>query len=89
MINVPIMMNWNTLGHYLDDLKFLNRLNKFEFIDLLFPNSPDEAYNNAKWNSWNEDSLHFLWSCSHDKLMIIADYCNEMAEEAFNDSKDR
>lgn len=82
-------MNWNTLAHYLDDLKFLNRLNKDSFLNLLFPNSPDKTYNDNKWNKWQSDPLGFLWSCSHDKLMIIADFCNEEAEKAHHDSKDQ
>jgi len=82
-------MHWNTLAHYLDDLKFLNGLDKLSFISLLFPDSPDETYNDNKWNKWRNDPLGFLWSCSHDKLMIIADFCNEKAEEAHYDSKDQ
>jgi len=76
------MINWNILGHYLDNLKFLNRLNKFDFIELLFPNSPDERYNELKWLQFQRNPLEFLWGCSYDKLMIIADYCNECAEKA-------
>ena len=84
------MMHWNTLGHYLDDLKFLfGRLNKNDFFNLLFPDSPDERYNERKWLQFCHKPLEFLWGCSNDKLMIIADFCNEMAEEAFIDSKDR
>ena len=77
------MMHWNTLAHYLDDLKFLfGRLNRNDFLDLLFPDSPDEHYNELKWLQFRHKPLEFLWGCSYDKLMIIADYCNECAEEA-------
>ena len=56
------------------DAKYLNRLNKDSFKKLLFPNSLDDSYFNAKWELFRESKMEFIWSCSYDKLKILGQY---------------
>ena len=65
----------------LDDLKYLYRLNRHEFSELLFPQS-EEYYQKEKWDSWVFNQLHFLWGCSYDKLEILFGYINECKGES-------
>jgi len=69
------------LESVLDDLKYLNRLNRHEFCELLFPQS-EEYYQREKWDSWTDNPLHFLWGCSYDKLEILIGYINECKGES-------
>ena len=60
----------------LNDLKYLHRLNRDEFWDLLFPKSL-EYYVEPKLELFQNDKLSFLWSCSMDKIQILVDYIND------------
>jgi hypothetical protein len=64
---------YQSLINALEDLKYLNRLTKNEFIDLLFCDSVAN-YADNKWEAFCDNVLHFLWSCSSDKLIIICEY---------------
>jgi hypothetical protein len=57
-------------------LKYLNRLNKQEFTNLLFFGSVD-SYVDSKWELFQSDKLAFLWSCSKDKTLLLANYIDE------------
>lgn len=70
------MMDYDALTQVLDDLKYLNRLSKWEFKELLFPNSVGD-YADHKWVQFQANPLHFLWSCSSDKLLILLNYIEE------------
>ena len=59
-----------------DDAKYLQRLNKQEFWDLLFPTS-EQTYVDNKWELWLEGKMEFLWSCSVDKIKILAQYIDD------------
>lgn len=69
------MMDYDALTQVLDDLKYLNRLSKWEFKELLFPNA--QCYADRKWVQFQANPLHFLWSCSSDKLLILLNYIEE------------
>jgi hypothetical protein len=69
------MDDW-TLRLMLDDLKYLNRLNKHSFAELLFPKAV-ESYLDVKWLSFREHTIQFLWSCDQERLVRIVDYINE------------
>lgn len=56
------------------DAKYLNRLNKVTFKNLVFPNSPDDGYIDAKWELFKNSKMEFFWSCSYDKLNILGQY---------------
>ena len=56
-----------------DDLRYLGRLNQTAFAELLFPDSI-ESYVEPKWDLFRDDILAFLWSCSHDKIKILAQF---------------
>ena len=60
----------------LEDLKYLQRLNRQEFWELVFPNSL-EYYVDSKWELFQNDKLSFLWSCSMDKIKILVDYIHD------------
>jgi|TARA_R110000823_G_scaffold209772_1_gene339904 hypothetical protein len=62
----------------LEDLKYLTRLNVQEFRELLFPNS-EVHYLEGKWLLFRNNPLHFLWSCSTDKLEILVEYINHLS----------
>ena len=79
-------MNPNELIRIVEDLKYLNRLGHPAFVELLFPNSPDENYNMGKWVLFRDNPLAFLWSCDADRLQLIVDYING---EKYGDSKPR
>jgi|TARA_R110000796_G_scaffold166381_2_gene283319 hypothetical protein len=66
------------LTSVLNGLKYLNRLNVGEFRELLFPNS-EIHYLEGKWLLFRTNPLHFLWSCSTDKLELIIDYINQFS----------
>lgn len=70
-------MNIDQLLNTLSNLKYLDRLSYHSFVELLFPNSPIETYNEAKWNLFRDNMLVFLWSCSNDKLGLLCQYINE------------
>ena len=65
----------------LDDLKYLNRLNRHEFCELLFSQSA-QFYQDDKWDSWLDKPLYFLWGCSYDKIEALCDYINECKGES-------
>jgi hypothetical protein len=50
------------ISEILQDLKYMNRLDKMTFWELLFPNSL-EYYATEKWNLFRDSPLHFLWGC--------------------------
>ncbi len=56
-----------------NDAKYLNRLNRFDFGELLFLNSPAE-YVDKKWDIFQRGMMEFMWSCSYDKLKLLANY---------------
>jgi len=60
-----------TLKEFTDALKYIGRLNKFSFKMLLFPDAIED-YLDAKWEMFGKSPLHFLWSCSSDKLELIS-----------------
>lgn len=62
------------LQRVLSQLLYINRMNRDEFIGVMFPDSPDEHYNNAKWDLFREDPLRFLWACSRDKIEALVQY---------------
>ena len=49
---------------------------KQEFWDLLFPHS-EQNYVDNKWELWQEGKMEFLWSCSLDKVKILAQYIDD------------
>jgi len=68
---------YTTLKAAQDDLKYLERLNKIEFAELLFPDAGTQEYTDMKWDSFNHNLIHFIWSCSYDKLQLMADFIDE------------
>jgi len=73
MRQVGHLTNYKTMLRILDDLKYLHRLNKQEFWDLVFPNSL-EHYFEPKWSLFQKDKLSFLWSCQRiDEEVAPAD----------------
>ena len=58
------------------DAKYLNRLNKHDFWMLLFPDSIEEYVDN-KWDLFQRGIMEFMWSCSIDKLQLLAEYIDE------------
>lgn len=77
------MTHYKTLLRITDDLIFLDRLNREEFLMLLFPNSKREdgktpsIYALNKWDLFKRDKLEFIRSCSVDKVKILVDFINE------------
>tara|TARA_R110000823_G_scaffold295814_1_gene415795 strand:- start:4346 stop:4783 length:438 start_codon:yes stop_codon:yes gene_type:complete len=71
---------YETIKKAQEDLKYLERLSMPEFKDLLFPDAL-ENYSELKWNLFTTDKLGFIWSCSYDKLKIIAEYIDDCRGE--------
>lgn len=67
-------MHFDQLLNTLSNLKYLNRLNHPTFVELLFPDSPDEV---GKWNLFRDNMLGFLWSLSGRELGLLCQYINE------------
>lgn len=74
------------LNNILEGLKYTERFTYTQFISLLFPDSPDEQYNKAKWHLFATDRIRFLWSCSNDKLEIL---CQHIREIQYRESQGR
>ena len=59
------MTNYKTMLRIVDDLKYLDRLTKVEFWELLFTHSV-KPYVDAKWDLFKNDKLgfmtHVLWT---------------------------
>lgn len=66
----------NTLLQATEDAKYLNRLNRDSFKKLLFPKSED-SYVDRKWDLFQRNMMEFMWSCSKDKLQLLAKYITE------------
>jgi len=79
---VAHLTNYKTMLRVLDDLKYLHRLNKQEFWDLVFPNAL-EHYFEPKWTLFQKDKLSFLWSCSADKIKILVNFINNCRDEDY------
>ena len=61
------------LAGVLNDLKYMNRLSKPEFAELLFPHAiPD--YLDEKWSLFRDSPLFFLWSCDLGRIRTIGHY---------------
>ena len=78
------MSDGRTLDRMLEasnDAKYLNRLNRYDFGKLLFPDSLDESYVDKKWEWFNDGIMEFMWSCSIDKLKIMADFIDECKKD--------
>tara|TARA_R110002020_G_scaffold79726_3_gene199501 strand:- start:12 stop:242 length:231 start_codon:yes stop_codon:yes gene_type:complete len=73
------MVEYLELIAVMDDLKYLGRLNKEDFKELLFPDAVD-SYLNPKWTLFQNNFLDFLWSCSLDKIKILVHYINDCKE---------
>jgi len=67
---------FNNLLQAIEDAKYLNRLNRQSFKKLLFPNSED-YYVDAKWELFQRNMMEFMWSCSKDKVRLLAKYVLE------------
>jgi len=65
----------------LSQLLYMGRMNREEFLTVLFPDSPDEHYNNAKWELFRDDPLRFLWSCSNGKIAALVRYIDAQRGE--------
>ena len=70
------MTTAETLLQVTNDLKYLQRLNKVDFWELLFTHS-EKTYVDRKWNLFQQDKLGFIWSCSADKVQILVKYIND------------
>ena len=66
-------MQTDTIIEVLESLKYLNRLNKYDFSNLLFIDDLP-YYQEEKWVSFKNNPLAFLWSCSVDKIMLLSAY---------------
>ena len=84
---VEHLTNYKTMLRITDDLIFLDRLNREEFLMLLFPNSKQadgktpSIYALNKWDLFIQDKLVFIRSCSVDKVKILVDFINECKGE--------
>ncbi len=67
------MTTTETMLQVTNDLKYLQRLNKVDFWELLFTHS-EKTYVDRKWNLFQQDKLGFIWSCSTDKVKILVKY---------------
>ena len=67
------MTTTETMLQVTNDLKYLQRLNKVDFWELLFTHS-EKTYVDRKWNLFQQDKLGFIWSCSTDKVQILVKY---------------
>lgn len=65
---------------FISDLKYLGRLNRYEFEELLFPNSVGD-YASNKWLNFRTDLFSFLCSCSDDKILILIQFIKEAKGE--------
>ena len=74
------MTNYKTMLRIVDDLKYLDRLTKVEFWELLFTHS-NKPYVDGKWHLFKDDKLGFIDSCSVDKIKILVDYINNCKGE--------
>ena len=70
------MTTTETMLQVTNDLKYLQRLNKVDFWELLFTHS-EKTYVDRKWNLFQEDKLGFIWSCSTDKVKILVKYIED------------
>jgi len=70
-----------TLKDMTDDLKYLMRMTSRDFRNILFPDSEDSDYVRDKWLVFATSPLHFIWSCSEDKLEIISEYIQGIKRE--------
>ena len=70
------MTTTETMLQVTNDLKYLQRLNKVDFWELLFTHS-EKTYVDRKWNLFQEDKLGFIWSCSTDKVQILVKYIED------------
>jgi hypothetical protein len=61
---------------FISDLKYLGHLNRYEFEELLFPNSVGD-YASNKWLNFKTDLFSFLCSCSDDKIELLTQYIEE------------
>ena len=77
---VAHLTNYKTMLRIVDDLKYLERLTKVEFWELLFTYS-NKPYVDAKWDLFKNDKLGFIDSCSVDKIKILVDYINNCKGE--------
>ena len=72
------MNTYEVMKQAQEDLKYLNRLSYPEFKELLFSDSLED-YAEDKWRLFLDSKMEFIWSCSYDKLKLMADYidnCN-------------
>jgi hypothetical protein len=70
------MTTTETMLQVTNDLKYLQRLNKVDFWELLFTHS-EKTYVDRKWNLFQQDKLGFIWSCSTDKVQILVKYIED------------
>ena len=74
------MTTYDTLNQAHEDLKYLNRWNYIDFKECLFPTSID-SYVEPKWALFNSNKMEFIWTCSYDKLEIMAKAIDDMKSE--------
>jgi len=70
------MTTTETMLQVTNDMKYLQRLNKVEFWEILFTHS-EKTYVDRKWELFQTDKLGFIWSCSTDKVQILVDYITD------------
>jgi hypothetical protein len=65
---------------FISDLKYLGRLNYYEFEELLFPES-ESYYVMPKWEVFRDNLFGFLCACSDDKIEILIQFIKEAKGE--------
>tara|TARA_R100000152_G_C6576373_1_gene41822 strand:+ start:255 stop:479 length:225 start_codon:yes stop_codon:yes gene_type:complete len=63
-----------------EDAKYLQRLSKQDFWDLLFPNS-EATYVDGKWELFQKGLMEFMWSCSVDKIRLLSQFIEECKQD--------
>lgn len=61
---------------FVNDMKYLGRLDRGTFKTLLFPHALDD-YLYDKWMLFQTSPIHFLWSCDLGRVAKIENYIEE------------
>ena len=73
-------MKFDQLLITLHDLKYSQRLNRYSFAELFYPNSNDDDFLNGQWYLFHNAPLRYLWTLSYEQLGKLADYINNEKE---------
>lgn len=70
-------MDFDNFLNTIMDLKYSQRLNRYSFAKLFYPNATDEDFLNGQWYLFRNAPLRYIWAnLTNEQIALLYDYIN-------------